>query len=120
MHALQDPLTFGEEGAVQESPAVPPPPYESVIGASSHGTIPPVAPALMTSPPAGVAAAPQAPPLPVLNPPPAVPTANGSPTVSSSAFEIAVCDPVKQGEGVAAFVSYKVRMPASGTLQLWL
>jgi hypothetical protein len=27
-------------------------------------------------------------------------------------FEIAVADPVKQGEGVSAYVSYKVRKPA--------
>lgn len=35
-------------------------------------------------------------------------SAGGGPAYSSD-FEIVVADPVKQGEGVSAYVSYKVR-----------
>jgi sorting nexin-1/2 len=60
-------------------PPGPPPPYESVVGGGSGG-------AAATNAAAHAATGP-----------------------APRDFEIAVADPVKQGEGVSAFVSYKVR-----------
>eukprot|EP00879_Flechtneria_rotunda_P002248 GHRR01002436.1.p1 GENE.GHRR01002436.1~~GHRR01002436.1.p1 ORF type:complete len:478 (+),score=184.33 GHRR01002436.1:327-1760(+) len=102
-----DPLFGGDNYARHGSlPPGPPPPYESVItDAASHNILSVPPDQSVTGDPAssgsqGTAAA-----------------ANGSggraaglpsPAYNSD-FEIVVADPVKQGEGVSAFVSYKVR-----------
>lgn len=91
------------------NPTGPPPPYESVItDAGSHslpGTAHQGAAGDMHTVP-GIGA-----------PSGAVPASNGSAGLHAadaagaaavSHFDIAVADPVKQGEGVSAFVSYKV------------
>lgn len=95
---LQDPL-FGGDNVRHGSftnPTGPPPPYESVITDSASHMLP------AASEQAGAAGQPSA----------AASAANGgsaggAPAYSSD-FEIVVADPVKQGEGVAAYVSYKV------------
>ncbi|KAF8058870.1 SNX1 [Scenedesmus sp. PABB004] len=114
--ARQDPLQFGAEDAPLDAPPAcanggapaaaapppgPPPPYEAVVSdaAGSHS--------MAAGPPA--AAAPTAAPAPA-------PAPNGgaaAPAAGPSAFEITVADPVKQGEGVSAYVSYKVRTRTS-------
>lgn len=116
---LQDPL-FGGQGSTENvrhgsfsNPTGPPPPYESVMtDAASHSL------------PAGsmghAGAAGTMHTVPGVGAPPStgaqVAASNGSAGLHAtdaaggpvSHFEIAVADPVKQGEGVSAFVSYKV------------
>lgn len=87
--ALQTPQdTFDPSAEVRQGsfshPPGPPPPYESVVGASAAG-----------QPAAAADSTPQ-----ISLPPPLPP--------QPSDFEITVADPVKQGEGVSAYVSYKV------------
>lgn len=105
--ALQDPLTFGDVGNVRHGsvsdPTGPPPPYESVVTGSAGQDVAPITygapasaiPAAANAYAAGSATQHAA-------------AANGSAPAYSSNFEIAVADPVKQGEGVSAYVSYKV------------
>ncbi|WIA39527.1 hypothetical protein OEZ86_005618 [Tetradesmus obliquus] len=100
-----DPLFGGDSSNVRHgsfsNPTGPPPPYESVITDSASHSIMQAAPEHQAAAPgsgmqAGAAAANGS------------SSAGGGPAYSSD-FEIVVADPVKQGEGVSAYVSYKVR-----------
>lgn len=92
------------------NPTGPPPPYESVITDAASHNLPGAAEGagVMQSVPgigAGAAAS---------NGNAGLQGADAGSSVSH--FEIVVADPVKQGEGVSAFVSYKVRMLVGGFL----
>lgn len=118
---LQDPL-FGGQAADNvrhgsfTNPTGPPPPYESVItDAASHslpGTQGPLdaaaGPGMMHNVP-GIGGPSMAPAAAASNGSAGLHAASAAASGPASHFEIAVADPVKQGEGVSAFVSYKVR-----------
>lgn len=114
---LQDPL-FGGQAADNvrhgsfTNPTGPPPPYESVITDAASHSLP------GTADSTGAGTMHTVPGIGGLGTVPAAAAGNGSAGMhagdASSAgpvshFEIAVADPVKQGEGVSAYVSYKVR-----------
>lgn len=127
--ALQDPL-FGGQGADNvrhgsfSNPTGPPPPYESVITDAASHSMPPTA-GLLDHSAAGAGAAGTA------------AAANGNSSgqqggslahagggggggSSGSHFEIVVADPVKQGEGVSAYVSYKVKDTSACVCVCWV
>jgi hypothetical protein len=116
---LQDPLFGGGDSSNVRhgsftNPTGPPPPYESVITDSASHSImqaPPEHHAAAAAAESGMQAG-------------AAAAANGSSSAGggpaySSDFEIMVSDPVKQGEGVSAYVSYKVCMLLASTYVCW-
>jgi len=111
---LQDPL-FGGQAADNvrhgsfSNPTGPPPPYESVItDAASHSL-----PGSTADAAGGAGVMHNVPGIGQLNTGAAASNGNAGLQAADagradSHFEIVVADPVKQGEGVSAFVSYKV------------
>lgn len=111
---MQDPLTFGDMGSVRHgsfsNPTGPPPPYESVITDSAAHNVLPAPPQATVAAPGSTYTAGDA----AQNAAAANGSSGGAGPAYSSDFEISVADPVKQGEGVSAFVSYKASRTETG------
>jgi hypothetical protein len=107
---VQDPLTFGAESNVRHGsftdPTGPPPPYESVI--SDSALIMPASAAADSNTSSHAGTIPTVMPETTANGSSSASTSNAGAVACNPEFEIVVADPVKQGEGVSAYVSYKV------------